>query len=31
LLGVDLRDAKLDPDALRHARNCGAILDVVAA
>ena len=28
---VDLRDAKLDPDALRHARNCGAILDDVAA
>jgi uncharacterized protein YjbI with pentapeptide repeats len=28
---VDLRHAKLDPDALRHARNCGAILDDVAA
>lgn len=28
---VDLRDAKLDPEALRHARNCGAILDDVAA
>lgn len=28
---VDLRDARLDPDALQHARNCAAILEDVPA